>query len=122
MTDQIAGYDHVAITVEDVDRATDFYRDLFGAQTITDWAPDGTLLIRSIAIGGAVMNIHQQGNGVELVARRPTVGAADLCFRWNGTIAAAEALLKDKGVEIIEGPAPRITSDGRPGLSVYFKD
>ena len=27
-----------------------------------------------------------------------------------------------EGVEVIEGPAPRVSSDGRPAQSVYFRD
>jgi hypothetical protein len=42
------------------------------------------VLVRQIAIGNTVLSIHQAGNGLELVAKRPTVGAADFCWRWAG--------------------------------------
>jgi hypothetical protein len=61
------------------------------------------VLVRSINIGGAAMNIHQRGNGIWLVARQPTPGSADFCFRWAGTAEDAEAYLRAKGVEVIEG-------------------
>jgi len=122
MTSRIAGIDHVAITVTDIDRATDFYRDVLGAVQTSEYAPGGRVLVRSLTIGGCALNIHQQGNGIRLVARRPTPGSADVCFRWAGTIEQAEAHLARKGVEVIDGPAPRFSADGKPGRSVYFTD
>jgi hypothetical protein len=57
-------------------------------------AVEGRVLVRQIAMGGALLSVHQSGKGVELVADRPTVGAADLCFRWSGDIESAVALLQ----------------------------
>jgi catechol 2,3-dioxygenase-like lactoylglutathione lyase family enzyme len=115
--------DHVAITVADVERTTQFYDRLFGAEVPFDHAPDGRTLVRSVIIGGAVrINVHQQGNGIDLVADRPTPGSVDICFRFGGTIKEAEELLKGHGIEIIEGPVPRIDSEGNQAQSVYFKD
>jgi len=119
---RVAGIDHVAITVSDVEATCAFYRELFGARTVLDYAQDGKTLVRQIAIGDAQLSIHQAGNGISLVAKRPTVGAVDLCLRWNGRIEEAVALLRGRGLEIIEGPAPRRTADGLPGQSVYFRD
>jgi catechol 2,3-dioxygenase-like lactoylglutathione lyase family enzyme len=118
----IMGIDHVAITVADLDASCGFYRDLFQARTLVEYAPNGKVLVRQIAVGGAVLSVHQAGNGVDLVANRPTVGAADICFRWVGTIDGAVALLHDHRVEIIEGPTPRRTADDLPSQSVYFRD
>jgi catechol 2,3-dioxygenase-like lactoylglutathione lyase family enzyme len=78
--------------------------------------------VRQIALGGALLSIHQAGNGIELVAKQPTVGSADICFRWDGGIDGAVALLREHGVEIVEGPVPRRTADGLPSQSVYFRD
>ena len=87
-----------------------------------NYAPQGKPLVRQIALGGALLSVHQAGNGIELVAKQPTIGSADICFRWNGGIASAVALLNERGVEIIEGPVPRRTADGLPSQSVYFRD
>lgn len=115
--------DHVAITVADVERSTRFYDDLFGAEVPFDHAPQGRSLVRSVKIGGGVqLNIHQHGNGIELVAARPTPGSVDICFRFGGTIEEAERLLKDHGVAIIEGPSPRTDNQGNAAKSVYFND
>jgi catechol 2,3-dioxygenase-like lactoylglutathione lyase family enzyme len=119
---QILGIDHVAITVRDLAATCRFYSKLFAAETRVDYAPDGKPLVRQIALGGALLSIHQAGNGIELVAQQPTVGSTDICFRWSGGIASAVELLKQHGVEIVEGPVPRRTADDLPSQSVYFRD
>jgi catechol 2,3-dioxygenase-like lactoylglutathione lyase family enzyme len=119
---RISGIDHIAITVSDLEAACRFYDRLFGAQTQVNYAPQGKPLVRQIALGGALLSVHQAGNGIELVARKPTIGSADICFRWDGGIASAVALLNEHGVEIIEGPVPRHTAGGLPSRSVYFRD
>ena len=118
----ILGFDHVAITVADMEATCAFYDRLFGVVVQNNYTRDGKPLVRQIRIGGAVLSIHQAGNGVDLVARRPTPGSADLCFGWGGPIESAATLLGAHGVAIIEGPAARRTADGRPTRSIYFHD
>jgi catechol 2,3-dioxygenase-like lactoylglutathione lyase family enzyme len=119
---KVLGIDHIAITVSNLEDACAFYDKLFGVETHAEYAPHGKVLLRQISVGGAVLSIHQAGNGVELVAQRPTIGAADVCFRWGGTIEEAVLLLRDHGIGIIEGPTPRRTADGVPSQSVFFRD
>lgn len=118
----IKGFDHVAVTVADMETTCRWYGELFGAQPVEEHAVAGRVLVRQIAIGDALLSVHQSGNGVELVAKRPTVGAADICLRWDGAIESAVALLREHGIEIIEGPTPRRTADGLPSSSVFFRD
>ena len=118
----ISGFDHVAITVADLDASIHFYEKVLGAEVEETYAIAGRVIVKRVKIGGAMFNIHQQGNGVDLVARLPTPGSEDLCFRWAGTVGEAQARLEDNGVEVIEGPAPRVSSAGRPAQSVYFRD
>jgi catechol 2,3-dioxygenase-like lactoylglutathione lyase family enzyme len=122
MTHPIAGIDHVAVTVSDVDKACQFYIDVLGGEQLFDHVIDGKRLVRGIRAGGAMLSVHQAGNGVELVARKPTVGAVDMCFRWTGPIETAAARLAEHGVQIIEGPVTRFSNDGTPATSVYFHD
>ena len=115
--------DHVAITVADVDRSTRFFDQLFGVEVLFDHASDGKMLVRAVRMGGGVhLNIHQLGNGMDLVAAKPTPGSADICFRFGGTIEEAEALLKQNDIAIIEGPSPRVNNEGNASQSVYFLD
>jgi catechol 2,3-dioxygenase-like lactoylglutathione lyase family enzyme len=118
----IIGIDHVTFAAADLETTCAFYDRLFGARTHHDYAPEGKSLVRQIALGGALLSIHQAGNGLELVARQPTVGGADICLRWSGTIESAADLLRAHGIAIIDGPSRRRTADGLPALSIYFRD
>ena len=118
----ILGIDHVAFAATDLEATCAFYDRLFGARTHLDYAPNGKSLVRQIALGGALLSIHQAGNGLELVARRPAVGGADICLCWSGTIESAADLLRANAIPIIDGPSRRRTADGLPALSIYFRD
>jgi catechol 2,3-dioxygenase-like lactoylglutathione lyase family enzyme len=119
---QILGIDHVAITVADLEATCAFYDRLFGVRVHGDYAREGRAAVRQILVGGAMFSVHQVGNGVAPIALRPTEGSADICLRWSGDIESAAALLRDNGVEIIMGPAPRKTADGLRAQSIYFRD
>jgi catechol 2,3-dioxygenase-like lactoylglutathione lyase family enzyme len=118
----VIGIDHVVINAADLEATCSYYDRLFGITTHAEYAKEGKVLVRQIAIGGAVLSVHQKGNGVELVAKHPTVGGSDICFRWAGTIQGAIDLLNRNGIKIIEGPSRRRTADGKPSKSVYFRD
>jgi catechol 2,3-dioxygenase-like lactoylglutathione lyase family enzyme len=111
--------DHVAITVADLEVTTEFYASLFDAAVLRDHKP----VVRALRLGGGVqLSIHQYGNGVGLVAARPTPGSVDICFRIAGPIETAVQHLAMHGVAIIDGPSPRTDNQGRPAQSVYFRD
>jgi len=115
--------DHVAITVADIGISASFYTRLFGAEVLRDHVIDGKNIIRALRIGGGVqLSIHQLGNGVDLVAAKPTPGSVDICFRIGQPIEAAVRLLEGQGVEIVDGLSPRTDNEGRPSRSVYFRD
>ena len=118
----VLGIDHVAFAASDLEATCTFYDRLFGARTHLDYAPAGTSLVRQIALGGALLSIHQAGNGLGLVARQPTVGGADICLRWSGGIESAVDLLRKHRIPIVDGPSQRRTADGLPALSIYFRD
>ena len=118
----ILGIDHVAITVTDLDATSAFYTRVLGARVLDTHAPDGRPLVRRIALGGAVLNLHQLGNGLDLVARHVQPGSADICLRWRGPIEDALRALEAQGVARVAGPEPRRAADGVPGRSIYFHD
>jgi len=118
----IGGIDHVAVTVRDVEAMSRFYVELLGARIARDHLRDGRPAIRKLVLGDAVLNLHQCDNDVDLIAGRPTPGAADVCLRWGGSAEAAAARLTQAGVAIVEGPSARTNSAGQPSHSVYFRD
>jgi catechol 2,3-dioxygenase-like lactoylglutathione lyase family enzyme len=118
----IQGIDHVAITVADLDAACDFYARVLGARIEEEYEIGGRIAVKRVRFGQAILNVHQAGNGVELVARQPQPGSTDICFRWAGDIGEAKTVLESRGVAVIEGPVPRTSADGLPASSVYFRD
>jgi catechol 2,3-dioxygenase-like lactoylglutathione lyase family enzyme len=100
----VRGFDHVAITVGDVDRAVRFYCDVLGAEALfLDEFHDKGFPVVSLIIGTNRINVHPSPPRVadHLVARRPTPGSADLCFRWDGPTSAAVALLEEHGLPLV---------------------
>ncbi len=124
---RIAGIDHIAITAEDPAVTMGFYRDVLGAEVLYEqqWR-DGRYPIFSLQVGGNRINVHDpirdQALPAELVARLPTPGSVDLCFRWEGSIGEAQELLARHSIEVTVGPASREASNGVEGTSVYFND
>ncbi len=119
----IKGFDHYAITVADIEATMAFYRNVLGAEIL--WEKqfrEGKTPVISMQLGANRMNVHQAKAPAAPHAHTPMPGSADLCFRWEGPIANAKAMLEKHGVAIVTGPAPRPASDGVWGLSVYFRD
>ena len=122
MPNAISFIDHIAVTVSNLPDAIAFYRKALGAEVVREYEIDGRVTVIQLHVGGAMLNIHRAGQSHPLVAAKPTQGAIDLCVRWNAPIETAVAHLNDAGVEIIEGPDLRHASDGKAGMSVYFRD
>jgi catechol 2,3-dioxygenase-like lactoylglutathione lyase family enzyme len=119
----VQGLDHVAITCDDPEATLEFYTRVLGATTHfeKEWR-EGKMPVFLLQIGGCRLSVHSAKAPAQPHARVPTPGSGDICFRWSGTIAEAEACLKAEGVEIVEGPVPRPAQDGTLGQSVYFRD
>jgi catechol 2,3-dioxygenase-like lactoylglutathione lyase family enzyme len=119
----VAGFDHVAITVADVDATIDFYQRVLGAELIhSDLWREGKMPVALITVGANRMSLHPAAAPAKPHAVAPTPGSADVCFRWEGTIAEAVAQLGAQHVEVELGPVPRPASNGERGESVYFRD
>jgi len=119
----ITGFDHYAITVASIEATMEFYRTVLGAEILWEkqWRA-GKIPVISMQLGANRINVHQASAPAAPHAHQPTPGSADLCFRWDGPIANAAALLEKHGVAIIEGPVARPAADGVWGYSVYFRD
>ncbi|MBO0731577.1 MAG: VOC family protein [Acidimicrobiaceae bacterium] len=121
----VRGIDHVAITVEDVERTVAFYTDLLDAETVfLDKFREGSFSVVTLVVGSNRINVHPSPPRApqHLVARRPTPGSVDLCFRWDGPIEEVVALLSKHGLAVVDGPGPRPAADGQDAVSVYTRD
>lgn len=121
----IRGIDHIAITVDDVERTVRFYRDVLGAEVLfLDEFRTSAFNVVSLIIGANRINVHPSPPRapIEVVARSPVPGSSDICFRWDGPIAEVVALLERHGLAVIDGSSPRPSADGTPATSVYTVD
>ena len=66
----------------------------------------GKMPVALVSIGANRLSMHPAAAPAKPHALAPTPGSADLCFRWEGTIADAIALLEANGVVVEEGPVP----------------
>lgn len=113
---QILRFDHIVLTVEDIEASCRFYERVLGMQVVT--FAGGR---KALAFGQQKINLHQRGAEFEPKARAPKPGSADLCFIAATPINDVLAHLKECGVPVLEGPVARTGAVG-PILSVYFRD
>ena len=119
----VRGLDHLAITVADVERTLRFYEDVLGAEALfEELYKEGKIPVALLQVGQSRLSVHPAAAPARPHADVPTPGSADVCFRFDGPIADAETMLREKGVEVLLGPVPRPAADGAQGQSVYFRD
>jgi catechol 2,3-dioxygenase-like lactoylglutathione lyase family enzyme len=119
----VSGLDHVAITVADVDAAIAWYERVLDAEPLhLDLWRAGKLPIALLQLGASRLSVHPAAAPAAPHADTPTPGSADLCFRFEGTVAEILALLAAADVPVVDGPVARPASNGVMGTSVYFRD
>ena len=117
--------DHVAMPTADAERLIAFYKRLgFDINDEAEWRA-GTANIFSIQIGESKINVHPERYMANLRGPTAVPGCMDMCFVWNGTVEACQAMLAEADVEVIQGPVPRKGARQRgaaPSLSLYARD
>jgi catechol 2,3-dioxygenase-like lactoylglutathione lyase family enzyme len=118
-TGRVAGFDHVALPMQNTEAMLTFYRALGfdvneGAQAC------------SVYIGQQMINFHRpalwQRESFTLRAPAAKPPCGDLCFVWEGTPEALKAMLAKAGAKIEEGPVSRQGGRRKAGSSVYVRD
>lgn len=113
---KLAGLDHLVLTVRDLGRTVDFYRDVLG-MGISAFA-GGRLALR---FGTQKINLHEAGSEFAPRADRPLPGSADLCFVSDRPLTEWLDHLADLEVPLVAGPAPNLGALG-PMTSLYIRD
>lgn len=109
-------FDHVVLTVADVDVTVEFYERVLGMEGVS--FGDGR---RALSFGQNKINLHRAGREFEPKAARPTPGSADLCLVTDDPLEQVVARLEANDVPIVEGPVDRTGALG-PIRSVYLRD
>jgi catechol 2,3-dioxygenase-like lactoylglutathione lyase family enzyme len=116
---RVAGFDHVALPMQNVDAMLAFYRGL-GFQ-LTE-SPQ----VVSVYVGANMINFHRpalwQNASFTLRAPAAKPPCGDLCFVWDGTPAALKAMLDRAGARVELGPVARGGGLRREGTSTYLRD
>lgn len=113
---RVRSLDHLVLTVRDLPRTIAFYTELLGMEEVTFGAGR-----KALRFGSQKINLHPADRPIDPNVRHAMPGSADLCFLIDGPLDEAIALLRDKGVPIIEGPLVRTGATG-PIESVYIYD
>jgi catechol 2,3-dioxygenase-like lactoylglutathione lyase family enzyme len=113
---KITNLDHFVLTVKNLNKTVHFYCDVLGMEK--EVFEDGRIALK---YGNQKINLHQVGNEFEPKAANSIPGSADMCFVTKTELKIAMRRVRDKGIEIIEGP---VTRAGAKGLieSFYFRD
>ena len=95
----------VTLTVDDFDRAREFYRDALGLDEIADWSSDGGRVV-VLDAGRATLELfdHRQAESVDLIeAGRRVSGPVRLALEVADSEASARRLI-DAGAEEVAPP------------------
>ncbi len=122
----IGRLNHVAIAVNDLDKATALYRDTLGAQVS---AP-----IEQPAHGVTVVFIELPNTKIELLAplgagspiakfleKNPDGGMHHVCYEVDDILIARDRL-KAQGARVLGDGEPKIGAHGKPVLFLHPKD
>lgn len=113
---KIDGFDHLVLTVADIDATIDFYVRVLGMEAIT--FGEGR---RALAFGRQKINLHPASAPIRPHARSPQPGSADICLLTSTPLDEVIAHFGACDVAVEQGPVTRTGATG-PILSVYCRD
>lgn len=112
-------FDHIVLTVRDLQASLAFYERVLGARVVSPPA-DGKGST-AVSFGRQKINLHVKGKEFEPKATHVTVGSGDFCLITEAPLEQVTRHLTACGVAIELGPMPRRGALG-PMMSVYFRD
>ena len=106
-------FDHIVLTVSDIERAVEFYTRVLCMEEVT--FANGR---KAVKFGNQKINFQLLGQEPRNIAN---VGSGDLCLIANWPLEQVINHLDKENIEVIEGP---IAKSGAVGTiqSVYFSD
>jgi catechol 2,3-dioxygenase-like lactoylglutathione lyase family enzyme len=108
--------DHLVLTVRDIEATCAFYEKVLGMTRRT--FGEGRVALH---YGPHKINLHPHPTPIDLVAKHPLPGTADLCFVAATPLAEVVAHLEACKVPVEVGPIATTGARG-PMTSVYFRD
>jgi catechol 2,3-dioxygenase-like lactoylglutathione lyase family enzyme len=121
----IAGIDHAAVPIENVEEMLSFYKSLgFSVRSFGD----DDLPVHAVMHGAVRLNFHEPTTWRNAdFPRGPYAlpGCGDFCFVWDGVIEDAIEFVSARGIQIEFGPVERTGARAQSqdlGDSIYFRD
>jgi len=110
----IAGLDHAAVPIENVEEMLAFYTSL--GFTVRSFGSDG-LPVHAVMLGNVRLNFHEPKTWNDAdFPRGPNAlpGCGDFCFVWDGTVEDAVEFIREREIQIEFGPEERTGAERRP--------
>ena len=112
----IRNLDHLVLTVANLESTCRFYSLALGMEII-EFGENR----KALKFGNQKINLQQYGSEFEPKAFKPMPGTADLCFITDFPLHEVTQELKEKCIEIEEGPVERTGANGKI-ISIYLRD
>jgi catechol 2,3-dioxygenase-like lactoylglutathione lyase family enzyme len=112
----IKNLDHLVLTVANLESTCKFYSLALGMEII-EFGENR----KALKFGNQKINLHQYGLEFEPKAFKPMPGTAYLCFITDFPLREVMQELKEKCIEIEEGPLERTGANGKI-ISIYLRD
>jgi len=117
----ISRIDHIVMNCRDVQATAAWYERALGFQRETYVSPAGPGDRIALKFGAHKFNLRQTGDPTWVTCKVDAPGSLDLCFITEGSLKPIMARLKEAGIPITAGPAPRTGAMGRM-TSIYCED
>ncbi len=111
--------DHIVLTTRDLDACVRFYTEVLGMKLERFRTPTEERL--ALKFGNQKINLHVWGKEFTPRAHVAAPGTLDLCFIASVTLDRVIATLKEKKVDILEGPVAKTGAVSKL-RSVYVRD
>ena len=113
-------FDHIVLTVSDIEEAAQFYERVLGFEREVFRGPEGQLR-HALHFGNQKINLQDRDTATPTKATTPTFGSADFCLIAAVPLDDVLAHLREENVPLVAGPVARRGALGAL-RSVYFRD
>ena len=113
-------FDHLVLTVNDIEATTQFYERVLGFEREFFRGPEGQPR-HALKFGRQKINLQDRATDTPTKARVPTFGSGDFCLIAAVPLDRVIEHLRKENVAIEAGPVQRRGAMG-PIRSVYFRD
>lgn len=113
-------FDHLVLTVKDIEATTQFYERALGFEREFFRGPEGQPR-HALRFGNVKINLQDRATQTPTKAAVPTFGSGDFCLIAAVPVDEVLAHLRSQGIPIVDGPVTRRGAMG-PIRSVYFRD